>query len=187
MVYAQVANKATEEDSEVMEPAPQGYGKPNPDAPAELSQFAFLIGRWRCESKVKGPDGVWTTYRATWVGRYILDGYVIADEYRMTTPTGELLVLGINLRSYGAKKIWTMKWLNALAGTWVDLGPEELGGVKIGKESISYSFKEPVAAHAFTRATYTNISENHFTWRGEKSNDGKSWEEFMVIEAYRAD
>lgn len=187
MVYAQVANKAPQEDTEVMELRQQGYGKPNPNAPAELSQFAFLIGRWRCESKVKGRDGVWTTYRATWVGRYILDGYVIADEYRMTTPTGELLVLGINLRSYGAKKIWTMKWLNALAGTWVDLGPEELDGVKINQESISYSFKEPVAAHAFTRATYTNISENHFTWRGEKSSDGKSWEEFMVIEAYRAD
>jgi hypothetical protein len=62
------------------------FGKPNPNAPAELARFAFLIGSWRCD----------------------------------------------------------------------------------------------------TRATYTNISETHFTWRRESSNDGDAWNEFMVIEAYRS-
>ena len=112
---------------------------------------------------------------------------MIADEYRMNTPTGELLVLGINLRTYDAKKKnWNIKWLNVLGGTWVDLGTEEFGGVKIDKKGITYSMKEPVASHVLTRATYTNISENHFTWRGERSDDGKTWEEFMVIEADRS-
>jgi hypothetical protein len=78
------------------------------------------------------------------------------------------------------------KWLNALAGTWVDLGPEEFGGVRFDGPCIIYAFKEPVAAHAFTRATYTNISKTLFTWRGEKSDDGKAWSEFMVVEAYRS-
>lgn len=164
----------------------QEYAKPNPDAPPELSRFAFLIGTWRCEANLKRQDGTWESLRATWEGRYILDGYAIADEYRMTTLTGELLVLGINMRTYDSKKkAWNMKWLNALAGTWVDLGPEELGGVTVDEKAISYSMKEPVALHAFTRATYTNISTNHFTWRGERSNDRKAWEEFLVIEAYR--
>ena len=164
----------------------QEYGKPNPNAPPELSRFAFLIGKWRCEAKLKRDEGTWENLKATWEGRYILDGYVIADEYRMTTSAGELLVLGINLRSYDAKnKTWNMKWLNALAGTWVDLGPEELGGVRADEKAITYSMREPVAAHVFTRATYTNISENHFSWRGERSNDGKAWEEFLVIEVYR--
>jgi hypothetical protein len=91
------------------------------------------------------------------------------------------------MRTYDSKKkAWNMKWLNALAGTWVVLGPEELGGVKADEKAISYSMKEPVAQHAFTRATYTNISASHFTWRGERSNDGKEWEEFLVIEAYRS-
>jgi hypothetical protein len=43
-----------------------------------------------------------------------------------------------------------------------------------------------MAAQAYTRATYTNIAETHFTWRGEKSDDGKAWSEFMVVEAYRS-
>jgi hypothetical protein len=42
-----------------------------------------------------------------------------------------------------------------------------------------------MATHGYTRATYTNISRAHFTWRGEKSDDGKAWSEFMVVEAYR--
>ena len=75
----------------------------------------------------------------------------------------ELMVLGMNVRTYDAtKQTWNIKWLNALAGTWVDLGPEELGGV-----------------------TFDGHSEKHFTWRGEKSDDRKTWNEFMVAEVYR--
>jgi hypothetical protein len=173
-------------DDHPMDLIEQEFGKPNPNAPAALSRFAFLIGRWRCEARVRLATGEWRTLQATWLGRFVLDGYAIADEYRMTGPSGELIVLGMNLRTYDATKhIWNMKWLNALAGTWVDLGPEELGGVRFDGRSIVYAFREPVAAHAYTRATYTNISEKHFTWRGEKSDDAKTWSEFMVVEVYR--
>jgi hypothetical protein len=179
------AAAAAEDDP--MDQGDQKYGKPNPNAPPALSRFAFLIGRWRCEARVRSANGEWQTLQATWLGRFILDGYAIADEYRMTGSSGELIVLGMNLRTYDASKlIWNIKWLNALAGTWVDLGPEELGGVRFDGQSIIYAFKEPVAGHAYTRATYTNISKTHFTWRGEKSDDGKAWSDFMVVEAYRS-
>ncbi len=178
--------QAVPKEDRPMSPHEQEYGRRNPNAPTELAQFAFLIGQWRCEAKLKREDGIWERLQATWVGRYILDGYAIAEEFRMTSPSGELLVLGTNLRSYDPKKKrWNLRWLDALTGTWVDLAPEELGGVMIDEKSITYSFREPVAPHAFTRATYEKLSENHFTWRGERSNDGKAWEEFLVIEAYR--
>ena len=170
-----------------MDQVEQEFGRLNPNAPAALSRFAFLIGGWRCEAKVTSANGEWQTLQATWIGRFILDGYAIADEYRMRGSSGELIVLGMNLRTYDViKQAWNIKWLNALAGTWVDLGPQELGGVRFDGESIIYSFNEPVAGHAYTRATYTNISETHFTWQGEKSDDGKAWSKFMVVEAYRA-
>ena len=162
------------------------FGEANPNAPAALSHFGFLIGTWRCEAKVKLATGEWQSLRATWIGRFILDGYAIADEYRMTDSDGALIVIGLNLRTYDiVKQIWKMKWLNGLAGSWVDLGPEELGGVSFENGSIIYAFKEPMARHAYTRATYTNISANRFTWRGEKSDDGTMWSEFMVVEANR--
>jgi len=169
-----------------MKRSDRDHAKLNPHAPQELSRFGFLIGEWRCDAKLKREDGTWENLNATWQGRYILDGYAIADEFRMTTLAGELLVMGVNLRAYDAKnKAWNMKWLNALAGTWVDLGPEELGGVQVGDKTITYNMKEPVAAHQLTRASYTNISDGHFTWRGERSNNGKEWDEFLVIECHR--
>jgi hypothetical protein len=170
-----------------MDQADPMFGEPNPKAPAALSRFAFLIGKWRCATKVRLANGEWQTFEATWLGRFILDGYAIADEYRMTGSGGALIVLGMNLRSYNAaQQIWKIKWLNALTGTWNDLGAEDLGGVKFDGPSVSYVFREPVAAHLYTRATYTNISKTHFTWRGERSEDRKTWNEFMVVEAYRS-
>jgi len=164
------------------------YGRLNPSATPELSRFGFLIGRWRCDARLKRDDGSWEPLEASWVGRYVLDGYAIMDEFKMTKAPGELLVLGVNLRTYDVRrKAWNLKWLNALDGTWVDLGPEELGGVKMDDRSISYSFKEPLGAHSLTRATYLDISPGHFTWRGEGSSNGKAWEEFLVIEAHRGD
>jgi hypothetical protein len=163
-------------------------GKPNPHAPAALSRFTFLIGTWRFAAKVKSADGEWQRYKGTWLGHFILDGYAISDEYRMTDASGELIVLGMNFRTYDSKKqAWNIKWLDALAGTWTDLTSPEFGGVKFDGGSVSYAFEEPTAAHAYTRATYTNISRTHFTWRGEKSDDGKTWSEFMVVEVDRTE
>ena len=162
------------------------YGKLNSKAAPELSHFAFLIGKWSCVAKLLSADGTWQTFRAAWLGRYILDGYAIADEYRMFSAKGELIVLGVNFRTYDAgKHAWNIRWLNGLVGDWTDLASQELGGVKVDGSSITYAFHEPTAGHAYTRATYTANSENHFTWRGEKSSDAKSWSEFMIVEAHR--
>jgi hypothetical protein len=164
----------------------QDFGRLNAKAPAELSRFTFLIGKWQCEANLMLANGTWQTFKAAWLGRYILDGYAIADEYRMLGPSGDLIVLGMNLRTYDAiKRTWNIRWLNGLAGDWTDLVSEQLGGVKVDGSSIIYAFKEPVAGHVYTRATYTAHSKTHFTWRGEKSDDGKSWSEFMIVEAVR--
>jgi len=153
---------------------------------AELERFAFLIGRYRCEARLKMPTGDWQRFTAVWEGRWILDGRAIADEYKMFGASGEVIVLGLNVRAYDAsKKSWNIKWIDALSGRWTDLGPEELGGVHFEGASVSYRFKEPMMPHAFTRATYTNVSERHFTWKGESSEDGKTWTEFMVVECER--
>jgi hypothetical protein len=163
------------------------FGKINPNAPAELSQFAFLIGKWRCQAKVRSGERDWQTLQAEWIGRYLLDGHAIADEYRMTDSSGKLIVLGMNFRSYNAAKhTWNIKWLNALSGAWTDLAPSKLGGVHFDGQSISYAFKEPVAEHRWTRATYTSLSDTHFTWRGDKSDDAKHWTQFMVCDCYRS-
>ncbi len=77
-----------------------------------------------------------------------------------------------------------MKWHDALASTWIDLGPAELGGVQADGTSIT--FKHKVPPDDLLRCTFSDISENHFTWLGEFSSDGGgTWEDVMVIQAYR--
>jgi hypothetical protein len=168
---------------DVMRQIEHDFGKCNRKAPEALSHFAFLIGRFKCEANLKSSDGNWRMFHATWNGRFILEGNAITDEYSMTGAAGDLIVLGMNFRTYdAAKHVRSIEWLNSLSGTWTDLGTEELGGVNVPGNSISYSFKKPAAAQAYTRATYTNISPEHFTWLGEKSEDGKSWSDFMLAE-----
>ena len=164
------------------------YGTPNPKAPPELSQFAFIIGKWRCDVRVKGEDGTWQPYLATWVGRYILDGYVIADEYRMTNQSGELIVHGMNFRSYSVeRKTWIMRWLSTPGSFWVELGPEKLGGVRVTQKTITFNLIDTFAPDALSRVTFSNISASHFTWSEDTSLDqGKTWKEFVVIEAHRS-
>lgn len=167
----------------------QRVDKPNPNAPAELSRFDFLIGRWRFDAKFKSANGEWQAFHGTWLGHYILDGYAIADEYRMIGSSGELIVLGMNFRVYdAAKKLWNIKWLSALEGTWTNLTSEQFGGVRFDGHSVTYAFEaERGAQWPFTRATYTNISKSHFTWRGERSEDAKTWAQFMVVECDRSE
>jgi hypothetical protein len=163
------------------------YGAPNPNPPPELAQFAFLVGEWRCDVRVKGDDGAWQPYEATWIGRYILDGRAIADEYRMWNGAGELIVHGMNFRTYNAdKKAWIMRWLHATGAFWLELGPESLGGVRVGPDTITFKYVDLAAPDAIDRVTFSNIEKSHFTWTGERSHDrGRTWTVFIVLEAHR--
>jgi hypothetical protein len=167
------------------------FGKLSPNAPPELAAFAFLIGSWQCNARIKTSSGEWQRFEAQWHGRFILDGHAIVDEYRMTSLSGELIVLGMNVRTYvPSTSTWNIKWLDALTGTWTDLVSPGLGGVQINANngiglSITYAFKEPTAAHPYTRATYTTHCPTHFTWKGDQSTDAHTWTDFMVVECYR--
>ncbi len=173
---------------QLLDPA---FAKLDPHAPPELAAFAFLIGSWQCNAKIKSSSGDWQRFEAQWLGRFILDGHAIADEYRMTTLSKELTVLGMNIRTYNsATRTWSIKWLDALTGAWTDLVSPDLGGVHIKRgngrgSSITYAFKEPTATHPYTRATYTTHSPTHFTWKGDQSTDAHAWTDFMVVECYR--
>lgn len=163
------------------------YGALHPDAPQELARFAFLIGTWRCFADLLAEDGQWHTFPAAWIGRYILDGLAIADEYRMHDLTGNILVHGLNFRSFNtASRCWNIRWLDARTGSWTDLCPNELGGPRFTENSISYIFREPGLSHQFTRATYTSLSPVRFTWHGERSADRINWTNFMRIDCHRA-
>ena len=65
-----------------------------------------------------------------------------------------------------------MTWLDAMNSTWLDLGPEDLGGVQLTEKSITFKHHQP--PNIIVRISFSNISENHITWQADSSTDATS-------------
>src|SRR5262245_32135539 len=94
------------------EPAISTYGQINAQAPEPLKRFAFLVGKWKGLCKTRMPDGTFAQFELTWLGRYILNGMAIADEFHSTAPDGKPY-LGISFRHFDTKTgSWIIEYLN---------------------------------------------------------------------------
>jgi hypothetical protein len=170
------------------------FGQLHPDAPRELARFAFLVGRWRCQSRVKSAGGAWRTHPAAWVSRFVLDGYAIADECRQSGADGTLLELNQTVRSYdAARRRWVIRWYDALAAEWLDVAPHELGGVQVddtGLRCSSHAQLDTVWGARPEKTLYcvsfSGISARQFRQGTAVSSDGgRTFEEVEIIEARR--
>ena len=82
----------TGRDAVAAESAITTYGERNPEAPAELDLFSFLVGKWSGRKRLAdGTHAEWT-----WIGRYVLNGMAIADELHASADGKQYL--GITLR-----------------------------------------------------------------------------------------
>ncbi len=164
---------------------PEEIGALNPDAPAELAKFAFLIGTWRGEGRSMNQDGSTDTYQMSWVGRYVMGGHAIADEARVFDEEGGLTAHFITHRFYDrTADRWYIEAFNVLASTTVRQAPDDLGGVQSGDGSITLMTHWPPA---LGRESFLNIHHDHFTYCCDISMDGgQSWvDEWDMIEARR--
>ena len=164
---------------------PAVYGAPNPNAPHELQTFAFLIGTWEGEGRTVGQDGTSQDYRMTWVGRYILGGYAIADEARVFDAEGMLSAHFITYRFYDREAgQWIIEAFNVLESSMIHQAPEDLGGVRVSGETVSLMTRWPTA---IGRESFVQRTGDHFTFRMDVSmDDGETWMEGMdKIEARR--
>lgn len=94
------------------EPAITTYGDRSAQAPAQLGLFSFLVGKWRGNGKVSLPAGGSARFEMTWIGRYVLDGRAIADEFHSLSPDGQPH-LGISLRYFDLDQhSWIIEYLN---------------------------------------------------------------------------
>jgi hypothetical protein len=95
----------------VNDPTKTAYGEKDQDTPKELDVFSFLIGTWEGKGKTRLDDGRVAEFNVTSLGRYILGGTAIADEFHATTPDGKPY-LGINLLHYDRnRQIWVVEYL----------------------------------------------------------------------------
>ena len=156
------------------------YGRPNPAAPKEISQFAFMIGRNDCTESRRTPGGdEWVDGKRTWDAWYTLDGYAIMDSGRSGASTNG------NLRVYDANKgQWFVTFFSMpgySSGIWSG------GATETGIE-LNQPQKAPgTDLDGFSRLTFSNISDEGFDWLGEwVSADGNIRFPFWRISCKRS-
>jgi len=137
------------------------YGERNVDAPRELELFSFLVGKWNGKGKTTLPDGTTAQFELTWIGRYILDGMAIADEFHGQFPDGRPY-LGISLRHFDpTHAAWIIEYLN-VSGSFLrrQVNPRS-GSVSIEDGAIVVLSDE---GETQIRESYRVIDPTHFTY-----------------------
>ena len=150
------------------------YGQPNPHAPKELSQFAFLIGKWRAQGKALDGEGTWGEFSMRWTVRYILDGHAICGVYQDRDEGGEWTTKFVDFRFFDRDTgSWIVEYLDPVAATLRVQGQDEAGGVRVSDGSVTVV---STFGPYLVRETFVSIDEDHFTYRSEGSRDqGESW------------
>ena len=81
-IAQQVTNNAPTEPATEYSPSPAfPFGRRHPDAPAELAQFDFMIGKFDCVDEIRQADGSRLRFPAIWGAHYFLNGFAVQDEY----------------------------------------------------------------------------------------------------------
>ena len=136
------------------------YGRPNPSAPEELAQFAFLIGHSDCTEKLRTPNSNdWVDGTRSWDAYYTLNGYAIMD--------GGVASRGANgnMRIYDpAIERWKVTFFSTPvvgAGVWI-------GGMSGTSVVLERSQQAPGSnIDGISRLTFSEITPTSFEWLGE--------------------
>lgn len=138
------------------------YGERNAEAPSQLNLFSFLVGKWNGKGKTTLPDGSSAQFELTWIGRYILDGIAIADEFHGQFPDGRPY-LGISLRHYDTKHdSWVIEYLNvSLSFIRRQVNPRS-GSVSVEADGTIVVISDD--GQTTIREDYHPLDQNHFTY-----------------------
>jgi hypothetical protein len=135
------------------------YGLPNPDAPPELAQFAFLIGQNDCtEERLNNSTGEWVPGTRTWDANYFMNGHAIQDGGSSGATTNG------NIRIYdAAAEQWQVTFFSMpvySSGSWS-------GGMEESELVLRQAQKTPgTEFDGHSTLTFFNISESSFDWSG---------------------
>jgi hypothetical protein len=177
LIAALAINTATARDN--MATATTTYGEKNAQAPDELKLFSFLVGKWSGTGKTRLADGSHVQWEgATWIGRYILNGMAIADEFHSLAPDGKPY-LGISLRHFDAKHgSWIIEYLNVSNSFLRRQVNPQAGSVSVEADAIVIISED---AQTRIREYYRVTDQNHFTYSMDMSDDeGRAWGPVLV-------
>jgi len=135
------------------------FGRANPDAPVELTQFHFMVGRNDCnEQRLNNATGEWVDSVRSWDAHYFMNGFAIRDEGKSGASTNG------NIRIYDtATKEWVVTFFSTPAyssGTW--------RGKMEGENLV---LRQPQKApgtdsDGYSTLTFSNVSARGCDWDG---------------------
>jgi len=136
------------------------FGRPNPEAPEQLVQFAFMIGKNDCsEERLNNATGDWDSSTRTWDAYYYMNGNAIRDTGRSGGATNG----NIRIFDRGAQE-WAVTFFSQPTygtGVW-------RGGMEGDRMVLKLPQKAPgTDLDGFSRLTFSNISASGFNWDGE--------------------
>jgi len=146
-------------------------GKRNPNAPEELSQFDFLIGDWNIEIDFRQPDGAIQTYPAIWHNHWMVNGILLAQEWRGPFATG------VEFKRYNKQKgMWEGRQTYNFKPGW----STSIAVKEEDKMIVTHGESTDQAGRVFIlRETYHDMTENSFKMFAQRSYDnGKTWSEW---------
>lgn len=143
------------------------FGRINPNAPAEVKQFEFMVGICECQDSVRTPDGSWLGYPSIWEARYFLNGYAIQDKsFNPRSPT-------TNLRLYDPNSgTWKVTYMTSQTGyfTGVWEGKRDEDEFVLTQEQTTSQGQKVIS-----KLTFFNISDDGYEWKSESvSADGST-------------
>lgn len=158
------------------------YGKLHPSAPAETSQFAFLVGdykiylhKWLGDQWSPAQPGV----TARWNGWYGLDGMAIVDEWFSPDPAQNPdAARGINVRMYDSEAgEWDMMWVATGAHQVQDLRAKVIDGV--------LTMWQVYPERADFKAEFEIRDEDHWSRITYAKDDNGEWVKTFLLAAER--
>jgi hypothetical protein len=155
------------------------YGRPNPKAPPELTQFDFMVGEFDCEDRSLQPDGSWKEMKTIWNASYFMNGYAILDTHWKEGFTAA------NFRVFDPDK---SKWII----TWFKVPPYSFAAGWEGKKEgekmvVRQDSKGPNGERITMRLTFYDISPDGYEWMAERLVEGElpPWGAFWRISCRR--
>jgi hypothetical protein len=153
-----------------------GADGPSPDRAGKMNLYGWLIGSWELDITRYLPDGTIRRRKGEWHFGWALEGRAIQDVW-ITPPRGaregdaatNVNSYGTTLRVYEPRiDAWQIQWTDPVTQNFLTMIGRKEGDdiVQLGTNANS----QPV------RWSFSDITPDSFTWRGETSPDqGVSW------------